>query len=198
MSMEIQGGNMGRTTISVTDELADELYQRKERGESYEDVLWWMVKETGGAERETVEEQHTRTREDPEAPEPEATEAVPEDRSLEDLVDDVGDNVLPGSGTKLEDRRDALHAAVSYLREQGTATPTDFQNNVYPNHTGHYTEGSNPPRSWWKNCIYKGMAELAERTDKIESADTTGEWRYLGGDGGGPETGEMYDPTEEF
>jgi hypothetical protein len=31
---------MGRTTIQISDELADELYSRKERGESYEDVIW--------------------------------------------------------------------------------------------------------------------------------------------------------------
>jgi predicted CopG family antitoxin len=33
-------GSMGRTTIQISDELADELYERKERGESYEDVIW--------------------------------------------------------------------------------------------------------------------------------------------------------------
>jgi len=31
---------MGRTTIQISDELADELYSRKERGETYEDVIW--------------------------------------------------------------------------------------------------------------------------------------------------------------
>jgi predicted CopG family antitoxin len=32
--------SMGRTTIQISEELADELYDRKERGESYEDVIW--------------------------------------------------------------------------------------------------------------------------------------------------------------
>lgn len=31
---------MGTTTIQVSDKLADELHQRKERGDSYEDVIW--------------------------------------------------------------------------------------------------------------------------------------------------------------
>ena len=36
---------MGRTSIQVSDELADELYERKERGESYEDVIWRLMEE---------------------------------------------------------------------------------------------------------------------------------------------------------
>jgi len=38
---------MGRTSIQVSDELADELYERKERGESYEDVIWRVLEEPG-------------------------------------------------------------------------------------------------------------------------------------------------------
>lgn len=36
---------MGTTTIQVTDELADELHNRKARGETYEDVIWGLIKE---------------------------------------------------------------------------------------------------------------------------------------------------------
>ena len=35
--------NMGRTSIQVSDELADELHDRKDRGESYEDVIWRLM-----------------------------------------------------------------------------------------------------------------------------------------------------------
>jgi hypothetical protein len=34
---------MGRTTIQVTDELADELHDRKDRGDTYEDVIWGLI-----------------------------------------------------------------------------------------------------------------------------------------------------------
>lgn len=34
---------MARTSISVSEELADELYNRKGRGESYEDVIWRLI-----------------------------------------------------------------------------------------------------------------------------------------------------------
>jgi len=35
--------SMGRTTIQVSEELADELYERKQRGDSYEDVIWRLL-----------------------------------------------------------------------------------------------------------------------------------------------------------
>ena len=41
---------MGRTTIQISEELADELYARKERGESYEDVIWRNLDDSGGDE----------------------------------------------------------------------------------------------------------------------------------------------------
>ena len=47
MSQESTIGTMvDRTTISVSDELADELYTRKKRGDSYEDVIWRLIEES--------------------------------------------------------------------------------------------------------------------------------------------------------
>jgi len=43
MSSHTEMENMGRTSIQVSDELADELYARKQRGESYEDVIWRLI-----------------------------------------------------------------------------------------------------------------------------------------------------------
>lgn len=43
---------MGDTSIRVSDELADELFDRKQRGESYEDVIWRLI-EQGEATEET-------------------------------------------------------------------------------------------------------------------------------------------------
>lgn len=37
--------DMGDTSIRVSDELADELFDRKQRGESYEDVIWRLIEE---------------------------------------------------------------------------------------------------------------------------------------------------------
>lgn len=35
-----------RTTISVTEDLVDELYNRKDRKQSYEDYIWELLEET--------------------------------------------------------------------------------------------------------------------------------------------------------
>lgn len=37
--------DMADTSIRVTDELADELFDRKRRGESYEDVIWRLIEQ---------------------------------------------------------------------------------------------------------------------------------------------------------
>ncbi len=44
--------DMGRTSIQVTEELADELYDRKQRGESYEDVIWRLIEQAGEYDNE--------------------------------------------------------------------------------------------------------------------------------------------------
>jgi len=48
MKPTVDDSHMGRTTIQVSDELADELYSRKSRGESYEEVIWRLLEETDG------------------------------------------------------------------------------------------------------------------------------------------------------
>jgi len=47
-----QPSDMGRTTISVSDELADDLHDRKQRGDSYEDVINRLIQEADGTETE--------------------------------------------------------------------------------------------------------------------------------------------------
>lgn len=171
MQSAVDACDMGDdTSIRVSEELADELYQRKGRSTSYEDFIWELL--------ERVEADNTQQTHEP-APEP-IPESTPEpEATLDELVGRVGREVLPGSGEKLDKRVDALHATVEYLKEHGQATPADFKREVYPQHTGMYVEGSDPPRSWWKNAIYKGMSELAEQSDEIEAAGTDGQWRYV-------------------
>lgn len=36
------------TTLRVSEKLADELHSRKDRGDSYEDVIWQMIEELEG------------------------------------------------------------------------------------------------------------------------------------------------------
>ena len=39
---------MGRTSIQISEELADELYSRKDRGETYEEVIWRLIEQAEG------------------------------------------------------------------------------------------------------------------------------------------------------
>jgi len=92
------------------------------------------------------------------------------------LTADVGRDELPGSGAKLDERIGALQAVVAHLVERGTATPSDFQDDVYPDHPAQY----DTPRSWWKNAMYPALASVAETTDAVKSADESGRWQFNG------------------
>lgn len=184
------------TTISLPEDLADELYERKARGESYADVIRRLLEDADARadateqarERSVTAVEDTPDRSDPTpgAADTPATDA-PEDADIHAVIDTVAEDTLPGSGAKLEERRAALLAAVAYLAEHGQATPSEFQTEVYPDHRARYTAGENPARSWWKNCIYKGLTALAERTDAVEAADQSGVWRWRAGDLDAPE-----------
>jgi hypothetical protein len=45
MSEATEASGMSDTSIRVTHELADELHDRKDRGDSYEDVIWRLVEQ---------------------------------------------------------------------------------------------------------------------------------------------------------
>jgi len=98
---------------------------------------------------------------------------------LHTIVDDVAEDVLPGAGAKLDDRHDALTAAVTYLIRHESATRAELSEEVYPDHTGRYESGKDPAYSWWKNCILPGLSAIAERSDDVEAADHSGVWRYV-------------------
>jgi len=48
MVTDAHKGDMGSTSIRVSDKLADELHSRKNRGDSYEDVIWRIIEEGDG------------------------------------------------------------------------------------------------------------------------------------------------------
>jgi predicted CopG family antitoxin len=41
---------MSDTSIRVSEELADELHDRKDRGDSYEDVIWRLIDQADASE----------------------------------------------------------------------------------------------------------------------------------------------------
>jgi len=111
--------------------------------------------------------------------EPRGKDAETESAQLHTIVDEVAEDVLPGSGAKLDDRHEALTAAVTYLIRHESATRAELSEEVYPVHTGRYTSGKDPAYSWWKNCILPGLSAIADRSDVVEAADHSGVWRYV-------------------
>lgn len=135
-------------------------------------TVWWL----------TTESNETRTVEpiDEREPSPEVGTDESDDRDEEsDTVGWFPQLDLPGSGDKLEKRHEAVRAAYEYLKETGEAKAGDFQNDVYPDYPAGYTSGKDPAYSWWTNCVYKGLKQLAKGYDEsIQVPDTREPWRY--------------------
>lgn len=82
---------------------------------------------------------------------------------------------LPGSGEKLERRHAAVRACYDLLRSEGEVQTATFKADVYADHPAGYQSA----RSWWKNCVYSGLLELADADDRVRVADTSGTWRWV-------------------
>lgn len=182
---------MGDTTIRVSDALADELHDLKNRGDTYEDVIWRLLendddREDVPADVERAEppaDQDTRQPRDhdrrdapPESP-PQADET-----DLTSLPNQVAELDLPGSGDTLDARHGAVLACVRYLREHGQATKADFQADVYPDRSAGYQSDD----GWWNTIGNQGLAQLAQqREDLHKPGEGEHTWEYLGDVGEG-------------
>lgn len=178
MSIEADGDDMGRTTISVSDELADELYERKGRGETYEDVIWRLIEEAEG--RSSGHEPRGKAPEDA-PPEPSTTTA--EGHAVREEAEHVLRGLgLPGRGDDLDARVEALLAMHDLLRERGgerveTAELKDVAE--------QYAHGYADADSFWTNCVKKNSAQGRPNALKalpgVREAGS-GEYTYDGGD----------------
>ena len=80
---------------------------------------------------------------------------------------------LPGSGPRLEERREAILAAFDYLREHPTAKKSDFLADVYP----EFPAGFDTPEGWW-NVVQRALKELPHVDPPQERGHI---WHFLGG-----------------
>jgi len=55
MKTDTVAEDVSDTSIRVSHELADELFDRKRRGESYEDVIWRLIEEADGPREDNDE-----------------------------------------------------------------------------------------------------------------------------------------------
>lgn len=84
-------------------------------------------------------------------------------------IDDLGKS---WKGDVLDVRIDALSAAYQYLREEGSASKSDFTDNVYPDYPGGYGTSDG---GWWRSLIRPGLAEMPG-TVKPQGG---GEWQFV-------------------
>jgi len=85
----------------------------------------------------------------------------------------VNEMELPGSGPRLEARREAILAAFDYLREHPTAKKSDFLEEVYPD----CPAGFDTPEGWW-NVVQQALKELPHVDPPKERGHI---WHFLGG-----------------
>lgn len=147
---------MGRTSIQTSDELADELWNRKKRGESYEDVIWRLIEQADAAENEETDTRE-RTRERPEAtepePEPEEDTEPADSATADDAVAAVVDHVSDGwedTDERLRARRAAARAVLQHAIDTGEAVGrTDAVEKFLPDYA---VDGQNE-ETWYRKNI---------------------------------------------
>lgn len=164
---------MGDTTIRVSEALADELYKRKGRSNSYEDYIWELLAEVEGVEKRTDtvgrrEEAGINT-------------AIP----IPEGPRDVLENLLDGSGDILDRRVDETLAMYDHLREEGAADKSDLLGAVDVEATGYKDKNF-----MWSNMVEGKLGKLPG----VEAPHTNkSTWRYSG-----EELGEIFCPDEEL
>lgn len=116
------------------------------------------------------------TSEDPASAPPADPQPTPHP-AFEDLEDVVRDlESIPGqkySPERYEERVEAILAVLEELESAGDLKASEIRDRVYQDHPAGYSEGENPPLSWWKNCVGPALSELQEKgiTQLVDSHD---------------------------
>lgn len=172
------------TSIRVSEELADELYQRKGRSTSYEDYIWQLLErvdeleddETADGPMTVKEAEESRLMEE-EAMMARWSGEAPPGSVTEHDIDDLREE-LAGSGELLEARVKAILAMYERLKELGEAERSDLLEVVDPEEVD-YTggESSTPEESTWSNLIKgKNTLQKLPGVEKPPKGKTT--WRF--------------------
>lgn len=188
MSTTAHTADMGRTTIQVSDELADELHGRKGRGDSYEDVIWRLIEkvEDGGRSDDEAESGVSDDAVGTRGLQESAREGVRDDTEVHVESDETDSRrALRGvefpSTVDREEAIEAILAARNYLREHETASMRDIVMDVMPEHSLGYDvpeleEGDRYKGSWWRNVVKDGLEALPD----VEYRDTYNDYQYTG------------------
>lgn len=165
---------MGRTSIQVSDELADELHGRKDRGDSYEDVIWRLIDGRDSSEQAEA----------PESAERATTPAAPREPLPSETREQLRDAPDFPGGVDHGDGVEAILAARDYLRKSGPASARQIVLSVGGEFPLKYDipesleSGERYRGAWWRRVVKPGLQAL----DDVKAPATGGsEWRYVGG-----------------
>ena len=156
---------MADTSIRVSEELADELYDRKGRSTSYEEFIWELI-ERADAHEATADAGRTARDSSP----AQDAHADAAERRREALRKE-----LAGSGDLLESRVDAIIAMYDLLRERGEAKKDNLLDAVDVDATGYASRAS-----VWSNMV-KGKDTLSALPGVEAPPTGRSEWRYVDG-----------------
>jgi len=162
-------GAMGRTSIQTSEELADELWERKNRGESYEDVIWRLIEQADASDDEPREREDSAVTQDV-------------DGDLRDRADAALDELdVPGRDPAIErNRREAIMWAWDYLRRRGNATSSEIANATFGYFwdvdLGYSISSRYPGYGLWDNCIRDVLSELPGVDSPPEKGS---EWAFV-------------------
>ena len=135
---------MGKTTIQLDDETADRLYERKARGESYDDVVRRLLGETG--ERRS---------------EPEPEPAPPREESVADTGPEI---VVPESVPEridADDARAAIAATLELVASNGGVQRAEIIEQIAPEHPLGYDD-IGARGAWWRKVIRPALEESCQ------------------------------------
>ena len=138
--------------MRCSSELLDKLHALKQRGESYEDVVWRMI--------DAYQSEPAIPEEPPERP---FQEKKPEQDDIETAIDAVD---IP-SGRDRDECAEAVRAARDYLRENDRAGMRDFVRDVMPDHPIGYDvpeleKGDRYRGAWWRRILKPALREMPD------------------------------------
>jgi len=163
-----------RTSIQVSEELADELYSRKGRGESYEDVIWALIDAGDEGNAQDDVEERARAHESSAPRESPAESNGSDDTTTESQPDVVAEVVQERADAwrgkyPAPPRKLALSAVLNRVREESSVSVAELK----AMEADHPVEGQSR-ENWWNETILKGLQEVAEYDQSERSYEWVG------------------------
>jgi len=180
---------MADTTIRVSEELAEELYQRKGRSTSYEEYLWELLEKVDQYEEGSDTDDISESDSSEGAAEPVTSDGRTDTESKEEIYEDLEERAdtsepvdeetrsqlreeLAGSGDLLDARVEQVLRMYEHLRKHGSAEKEGLLDVVDVDAAGYASRGS-----VWSNMV-KGKDTLRALPGVEKPASGRSEWQY--------------------